>query len=131
MKTRRIGRGPGITSVETVTQWPVVGVEGRRVVVGREGPPALVGLGTSVLGFRGGQRRLAAVCCQAVVICGSLLSGRGASTREKLTSVGWILVFENEVSVSPRLWKGLRGWLSRRRTKMPCGSCLQAIVERE
>ena len=55
-------------SVETVTQGPVVGVEGRRVVVEREGTPALVGLGTIVSGFRGGRRRLAAVCCQEVVI---------------------------------------------------------------
>ena len=49
------------------TQRPVVGVEGRRVVVGREGAPALVGLGTSVLGFKDGRRRLAAVCCQLMV----------------------------------------------------------------
>ena len=48
VKTCRIGRGAGSTSVETVTQRTVVGVEGRRVVVGREGTPALVGLGTSV-----------------------------------------------------------------------------------
>jgi len=59
--------GAGSTSVETVTQRPVVGVEGRRVVVGREGTPALVGLGTSVLGFKDGRRRLAAVCCQLMV----------------------------------------------------------------
>ena len=83
-------KGAGSTSVETVTQGPVVGVEGRRVVVGREGTPAFVGLGTSVPGFRDGRRRLAAVCCQAVVICGSLLGCRGALTREKPTSVGWI-----------------------------------------
>ena len=98
----------GSTSVETVTQRPVVGVEGRRVVVGREGAPALVGLGTSVLGFKDGRRRLAAVCCQAVVFCGSLLGCSGALTREKPTSVGWTLVFANGVSVSPRLWEGLR-----------------------
>ena len=40
--------------------------------LGREGTPALVGLGTSVPDFRGGRSRLAAVCCQAVVVCGSL-----------------------------------------------------------
>ena len=45
--------------------------------------------------------RLAAVCCQAVVICGSLLGCRGALTREKPTSVGWILVFAN--GGSPRV----------------------------
>ena len=67
VKTRRIGRGAGSASVDTVTQRPVVGVEGRRVVVGREGAPALVGLGTSVLGFKDGRRRLAAVCCQLMV----------------------------------------------------------------
>ena len=60
----------------------MVGVEGRRVVVGRGGSPASVALGTSVPGFKGGRRRLAAVCCQAVVICGSLLGCRGALTRE-------------------------------------------------
>ena len=76
-------KGAGSTSVETVTQGPVVGVEGRRVVVGREITPAFVGLGTSVPVFRGGRRRLAAVCCQAVVICGSVLGCRGAVTREK------------------------------------------------
>ena len=110
--------GAGSTSVETVTQRPVVGVEGRRGVVGREGAPALVGLGTSVLGFKDGRRRLAAVCCQAVVFCGSLLGSRGALTREKPTSVGWILVFANGVSVSPRLWEGLRGWRLWRGTKI-------------
>ena len=47
VKTRRIGRGAGSTSVESVTQRPVVVVEGSRVVVGRGGSPALVGLGTS------------------------------------------------------------------------------------
>ena len=52
MKTRRIGRGPGVRRSEMVTQRPVVGVEGRRVMVEREGTPALVGLGTSVLGFK-------------------------------------------------------------------------------
>ena len=124
-------KGGGSTSVETVTQRPVVGVEGRRAVVGREGSPALVGLGTSVPGFRGGRRRLAAVYCQAVIICGSLLGCRGALTREKPTSVGWILVFANGISVSPRLWEGLRGWRSWRGTKIPWGSCLQAIVEQE
>ena len=123
--------GAGSTSVETVTQRPVVDVEGRRVVVGREGTPALVGLGTSVPGFKGGRRRLAAVCCQAVVFCGSLLGCRGALTREKPTSVGWIPVFAYGVSVSPRLWEGLRGWRSWRGTKISWGSCLQAIVEQE
>ena len=53
---------------------------------------------------RGGRRRLAAVFCQAAVIWGSLLGCRGASTREKPTSAGWILVFANGVSVLPRLW---------------------------
>ena len=52
-------------------------------------------------------------------------------SREKPTSVGWILVFANGVSVSPRLWEGLRGWRSWRGTKIPWGSCLQAIVEQE
>ena len=51
VKTRRIGRGAGSTSVESVTQRPVVVVEGSRVVVGRGGSPALVGLGTSVPGL--------------------------------------------------------------------------------
>ena len=37
--------------LEMVTQRPVVSVEGRRVVVGREGAPALAGLGTSIPGF--------------------------------------------------------------------------------
>ena len=41
-------KGAGSTSVETVTQRPVVRVEGRRVVVGREGIPALVGLAIGV-----------------------------------------------------------------------------------
>ena len=77
--------GAGSTSVETVTQRPVVGVEGRRVVVGREGTPALVGLGTIVPGFKGGRRRLPAVCCLAVVFCDSLLGRHGALTREKPT----------------------------------------------
>ena len=103
-------KGTRITSVETVPQGLVVGVEGRRVVVGREGTPALVGLGTSVPGYKDGRRRLAAMCCQAVVFCGSLLGGRGALTREKPTSVGWINVFANGVSVPLRLWEGLRGW---------------------
>ena len=81
--------------------------------------------------FSDGRRRLVAVYCQAVVICSSLLGCRGALTREKPTSVGWILVFANGVSVSPRLWDGLHGWRSRRGTKIPWGSCLQAIVEQE
>ena len=51
----------------------------------------------------GGRRRLAAVCCQAVVIYGSLLGWRGALTREKPTSAGWIFVFSSGVSVSSRL----------------------------
>ena len=118
-------------SVETVTQGPGVGVEGRRVVVEWEGTPASVGLGTSVPGFRGGRRRLAAACCKAVVICDSILGCRGALAREKPTSVGWILVFANGASVSPRLWESLRGWRSWRGTKIPWGSCLQAIVEQE
>ena len=109
-------------SVETVTQGPVVGVEGRRVVVGRGGTPSLVGLGTSVPDFRDCRRRLAAVCCQAVVICGSLLGCRGALTREKPISAGRILVFASGVSVSSRLWEGLRGWRSWRGTKIPWGS---------
>ena len=50
----------------------MVGVEGRRVVVGRGGSLALVGLGTRVLGFGGGRCKLVAVCCLAVVIYGSL-----------------------------------------------------------
>ena len=75
--------GAGSTSVETVTQRPVVGVEGRRVVVGREGAPALVGLGTSVLGFKDGRRRLAAVCCQSVVFLRQSLGlSRGVDERE-------------------------------------------------
>ena len=41
-------KGAGSTSVETVTQGPVVGVEGRRVVVGREGTPALVSNGRGI-----------------------------------------------------------------------------------
>ena len=108
----------------------MVDVEGRRVGVGREGNPALVGLGTSVLGFKGGRRRLAAVYCQSVVFCGSLLGCRGALTREKPTSVGWIPVFTKSVGVtealggSPRVafmaWDGV-----------PWGSCLQAIIEQE
>ena len=118
-------------SVETVTQGPVVGVEGRRVVVGRGGTPSLVGLGTSVPDFRDCRRRLAAVCCQAVVICGSLLGCRGALTREKPISAGRILVFASGVSVSSRLWEGLRGWRSWRGTKIPWGYCLQSIVEQE
>ena len=121
-------KGGGSTSVETVTQRPVVGVEGRRAVVGREGSPALVGLGTSVLGFRVGRRRLAVVYCQTVVICGSLFGCRGAFTREKPTSVGRILVFANGVSVSPRLWKGLRGWRSWRGTKIPWGSVFKHLL---
>ena len=89
-----VGRGFGgngrmaTVTVERVTQWTVVDIEGRRVVVGRDGTPALVGLGTSVPGFKGGRRRLAAVCCQAMVFCGSLLGCRGALTRQKTTSVG-------------------------------------------
>ena len=118
-------------SVETVTQGPVLGVEGRRMVVGREGTPALVGLGTSVPGFRGSRRRLAAMCCLAVVTCGSFLGCRGALTRESPTSVVKILVFADGVLVSPRLWAGLRGWRPWRGTKIPWGSSLQASVEQE
>ena len=92
----------------------MVGVEGRRVVVGREGTPALVGLGTSVPGFKGGRRRLAAVCCQAVVFCGSLLGCRGALTREKPTSVGWIHVFAKSLGVTEALggspWVAFMAW---------------------
>ena len=91
------------------------------MVVRRKGAPALIGLETSVPGFvvGRGRRWLAAVRCQAEVIYGSLLGCRGALTREKPTSVGWILVFANGVSVSPRLWEGLRGWRSWRGAKIP------------
>ena len=89
------------------------------------------GLATSVPGFTGGQRSLAAVCCQAAVICGSLLGCRGALTREKPTSVGWISVFTNGVPVSSRLWESLHEWRSWRGRKIPWGSCLQASVEQE
>ena len=108
----------------------MVGVEGRRVVVGRDGTPALVGLGTSVPGFKGGRRRLAAVCCQAVVFCGSLLGCRGALTRGKPTSVGWIPVFAKSLGVT-EVWEGFRGWRSWRGTKIPWVFCLQAIIEQE
>ena len=75
--------GAGSTSVEMVTQRPEVGVEGRRVMVGREGAPALVGLGTSVLGFKDGRRRLAAVCCQLMVFLRQSLGlSRGVDERE-------------------------------------------------
>ena len=116
-------------SVETVTQGPVLGVKGRRVVVGREGTPALGGLGTSVPGL--GTVDVGWLLCAAWrwSFAASLLGCRGALTREKPTSVGKILVFVDGVSVSPRLWEGLRGWLSWRGTKIPRGSCLQASVE--
>ena len=106
--------GAGSTSVERVTQWTVVDIEGRRVVVGRDGTPALVGLGTSVPGFKGGRRRLVAVCCQAMVFCGSLLGCRGALTRQKTTSVGWIPVFAKSLGVTEALgespWVAFMAW---------------------
>ena len=74
---------------------------------------------------------MAAVCIQAVVFCGGLLGCRGALTREKPTSVGWIPVFANGVSVSPRFWERLRGWRSLRGTKIPWGSCGEERVEQE
>ena len=84
------------------------------MVVGREGAPALVGLGTSIPGFKGARRRLAAVCCQAMVFCGSLLGCRGTLTREKPTSVGWILVFAKSVGVTEALggspWVAFMAW---------------------
>ena len=83
----------------------MLGVEGRTLVEGLEGAPALVVIVTSVPGLvvGGDRRRLDAVCCEAVVICDSLICCRGASTTEKPTRVGWIIVFANAVSVSSRL----------------------------
>ena len=116
--------------LETGAQRSVVGVEGRGAVVGREGSPALVGLGTSVPDFVVGAVDVGGSGL-GVVIYGSLLGCRGALTREKPTSVGWILVFANGVSASRRLWEGFRGWRSWRGVKIPWGSCLQAVVEQE
>ena len=84
------------------------------MVVGREGTPALVGLGTSVPGFKGGRPRLAAVCCQVVVFRGSLLGCREALTRERPTSIGWIHVFAKSFGVTEALggspWVAFMAW---------------------
>ena len=88
------------------------------MVVGREGAPALVGLGTSVLGFKDGRRRLAAVCCQLMVFLRQSL-GLSRGVDEGEADECRLDPRVRKESRSPRLWEGLRGWRSWRGGKMP------------